>query len=152
MQINRLSCAVYMVNTLFTAPPVHAIRMIAAHLQESAMDVHTRHAQVQLHAQRPMSLIDAQGTRLRATRGTAWLTIDDDLRDLVLSPGEEWIVDSSHRVLVTPLGRDAVELELSEADSAPETIRPSEPSTSAWFDRMTRALHLRTAGPTQAWA
>ena len=116
------------------------------------MDVHTRHAQVQLNAHRPMSLIDAQGARLRATSGTAWLTIDDDLRDLVLTPGEEWVVDSSHRVLVTPLGREAVELELSEADLAPETVRPSDPATPAWFDRMTRALHLRPAAPVQAWA
>ena len=116
------------------------------------MDVHTRHAQVQLNAHRSMSLIDAHGTRLRATSGTAWLTIDDDLRDLVLSPGEEWVVDSSHRVLVTPLGRETVELELSEADSAPDIGRPSEPSTPAWFDRMTRALHLRPAAPAQAWA
>ena len=61
------------------------------------------HARVQLPADQLLRLTDAQGTRLRGIEGTSWITIDNDPRDLVLEPGEEWVVDARQPVLVTPL-------------------------------------------------
>lgn len=62
------------------------------------------HARVQLPADQLLRLTHARGTRLRAISGTSWITIDDDPRDLVLAPGEEWVVDAERPVLVTSLG------------------------------------------------
>jgi hypothetical protein len=62
------------------------------------------HARVQLPADQLMRLTHARGTRLRAITGTSWITIDNDPRDLVLQPGEEWVVDAEQPVLVTSLG------------------------------------------------
>lgn len=60
-------------------------------------------ARVQLPADQLLRLTDAQGTRLCGIEGTSWITIDNDPRDLVLEPGEEWVVDARQPVLVTAL-------------------------------------------------
>lgn len=38
-------------------------------------------------------LADARGTTLRVTRGTLWVTQQDDTRDAVLRPGDAWTVE-----------------------------------------------------------
>ena len=68
----------------------------------------TRSARVQLPPDQILRLTDARGTRLRVVAGTGWLTIDHDPRDLILNPGEEWLVDGRQAVLVTALGGAAM--------------------------------------------
>ena len=138
--------------TAFTAPTASFFRMNLAHKPEFAMDVHTRHAQVQLNAQRPMRLSAAQGIRLRSVSGTAWITIDDDLRDLVLTPGQEWTVDSSRRVLITPLGRDSVRLDLCQASAPQLTGQALGQASADWLRRLTQRLHFGPANVPEAWA
>ena len=45
-------------------------------------------------------LDDARGTSLRVTRGTLWITQDQDSRDIVLSAGDTWTVERDGLTLV----------------------------------------------------
>src|SRR4029077_15822895 len=40
-----------------------------------------------------VQLDGARGTTLRVTRGTLWVTLENDLRDVVLSAGDSFMVD-----------------------------------------------------------
>jgi len=48
-------------------------------------------------------LADLRDARLTCLRGSAWITIDGEQRDIVLEPGESFVVDSSRAVLVQAL-------------------------------------------------
>lgn len=55
------------------------------------------------------------GTRLRGLRGTAWITADDDGRDILLDPCDEWVLDHDERLLVCALhAHGAAEVQLDE--------------------------------------
>jgi hypothetical protein len=44
-------------------------------------------------------------------RGTSWITLDNDLRDIVLGPGEEFVADAPGRAIACALrGDDPTEL------------------------------------------
>ena len=45
-------------------------------------------------------LTDARGTRIDCLDGSAWITVDNDTRDVVLSRGESFVVASPSRVIV----------------------------------------------------
>ena len=68
------------------------------------MWINSPSARLQLAAQRGLRLKDARGAKLRAVQGTLWVTIDNDLRDIVLDPGETFVVDSDQPLVVMPLG------------------------------------------------
>ena len=68
----------------------------------------TRSARLQLPPDQILRLSDARGTRLRVVTGTGWLTIDHDPRDVILNPGDEWLVDGRQPVLLTALGGAAM--------------------------------------------
>lgn len=53
----------------------------------------------------------APRTRLRGISGQSWITLDNDRRDIVLGPGEEFIADSTVRAIACALrGDGAAEL------------------------------------------
>jgi hypothetical protein len=45
-------------------------------------------------------LDDASGTTLRVTRGTLWLTLEGDTRDVVLTAGDSFMIDRAGLTLV----------------------------------------------------
>ena len=49
----------------------------------------------------------APRTRFVGVAGQAWLTLDHDLRDIVLGPGEEFVAVSAGHATVSALRRDA---------------------------------------------
>jgi len=71
------------------------------------MWINTPNARLAIAARRGLRLKDARGARLRAVEGTLWVTIDNDLRDIVLDPGETFVVDSNRPLIVMPLGECA---------------------------------------------
>ena len=71
------------------------------------MWINTPTARLGLAARRGLRLKDARGARLRAVQGTLWVTIDNDLRDIVLDAGESFVVDSDKPLIVTALGECA---------------------------------------------
>ncbi len=45
----------------------------------------------------------ARGLRVLGRRGAAWLTIDGERRDVVLNPGEAFVVDTDRDVVISAL-------------------------------------------------
>lgn len=68
------------------------------------MQIDTRSARLGLAPNRTLRLCDARGATLRPVRGTLWITIDHDPRDIVLEVGEAFTVDADQSVVVTALG------------------------------------------------
>jgi len=81
------------------------------------MWINTPSARLAVAARRGLRLKDARGTRLRAVQGTLWVTIDNDLRDIVLEPGESFVVDSNQPLVVMPLG-DCATVDVKSAAQA----------------------------------
>jgi hypothetical protein len=96
------------------------------------------HARVQLPADQLLRLTHARGTRLRAIAGTSWITIDDDPRDVVLNPGDEWVVDAERPVLVTSLG-GAATVAVCAPDAVEGTARLAARRAAGWVARHARA-------------
>jgi len=71
------------------------------------MWINTPNARLAVEARRGLRLNAARGTLLRAVRGTLWVTIDNDPRDIVLDPGESFVVDSDQPLFVMALGDKA---------------------------------------------
>ena len=71
------------------------------------MWINTPNARLAIAARRGLRLKDARGARVRAVQGTLWITIDNDVRDIVLDPGESFVVDSNRPLVVLPLGECA---------------------------------------------
>ena len=82
------------------------------------MWIDTNSARLLLKPQHALRLQHAEGTRLRAVQGTVWITIDNDRRDILLNPGESFVVDSSQALVALPLGPQAT-LDLCAARSQP---------------------------------
>lgn len=72
------------------------------------MWIKTVNARMALSAQRATRLNRACGATLRALRGTAWVTIDHDRRDIVLEAGDQFVVDSAQPLLAMALQGEAV--------------------------------------------
>ncbi len=47
-----------------------------------------------------VQLDGARGTTLRVTRGTLWITLEDDVRDVVLAAGDTFTIDRGGLTLV----------------------------------------------------
>ncbi len=52
-----------------------------------------------------VKLDGARGTTLRVTRGTLWLTLERDMRDIVLTAGDAFTIERGGLTLVEAQGR-----------------------------------------------
>lgn len=55
---------------------------------------------IDLTARESVPLSDLRGATLRVTRGTLWITQQDDTQDIVLRPGDNWTVERNGLTLV----------------------------------------------------
>jgi Protein of unknown function (DUF2917) len=139
------------------APTHHASHRVGAEplfigtnhiLQEHAMWINIPNARLALAARRGLRLKDARGTRLRAVQGTLWITIDNDLRDIVLDPGESFVVDSNKALVVMPLG-DCATVDVKSV--APAGVRtPNSWLHAPWPRRADRAVAQSVPTPQSA--
>jgi len=75
------------------------------------MQLTTEHVTLNLPMNHCARITGARDTRVQVAAGVAWLTIDGQLRDIVLEQGETFVVDSNDAVVVFALqGPAAVEL------------------------------------------
>jgi hypothetical protein len=113
------------------------------------MWINTPNARLALAARRGLRLKAARGATLRAVQGTLWVTIDNDVRDIVLDPGESFVVDSNHPLVVMPLG-DCATVDVRSA--APARDRP-ERGAAAWLGALwRRGTVAQAALPTRPMA
>ena len=61
-----------------------------------------------LRRHQALSLRQPKGLCVRAERGSLWLTVDGDLADIELAPGDSRIFEGPATVVVGTLGGDAV--------------------------------------------
>ena len=61
------------------------------------------HVRIQLRKDEHFTLGGARGARLSCVNGTAWITVDRDAEDVVISAGESFLVSSDRSVLVGAL-------------------------------------------------
>ena len=69
-------------------------------------------SRVKLARHGALHLPRVRGVRVTVRSGHAWLTIDGELRDVVLAAGESLSIDRAADVLITSLGTDPLELDL----------------------------------------
>jgi len=100
------------------------------------MWINTPNARLAVGDRRGLRLSAAQGTQLRAVRGTLWVTIDNDARDIVLDPGEGFVVDSDQPLFVMALGERAT-LDVCNQSQRPEPRTPPSPRSwlATWWSR-----------------
>lgn len=90
------------------------------------MIVDTTDARVTLAPGRISRLQLRAGTTLRGAAGTAWITLDDDARDILLERGEHWTLDRDARVLACALRADGeAAIEVAEPRPLPRALRPA---------------------------
>jgi len=75
------------------------------------MQLTTEHVTLNLAKNHCARITRARDARVQVAAGVAWLTIDGQLRDIVLEQGETFVVDSNDAVVVFAMeGPAAVEL------------------------------------------
>lgn len=94
------------------------------------MWINTPNARLAVGGQRGLRLNAARGTVLRGVKGTLWVTIDNDPRDIVLDPGQSFVVDSDQPLFVMALG-DKATLDVCTDALARE---PRTPPQRSWLD------------------
>ena len=63
----------------------------------------THRTELELAAEELLGLEDIRGKRLRCVEGNVWLTLDHDLRDIFLAPGDSFVVDRGGATLLHAL-------------------------------------------------
>lgn len=111
------------------------------------MWIDTAHARVGVTTHRALRLERALGTRLRAVHGTVWITIDNDPRDIVLDPGEDFVIDTPHSLVVLPLGERKATLDVcgSTGERAVRAVASQGTPRPRWHERVQTWLHERLA-------
>ena len=117
------------------------------------MWINTPHARLAVGDRRGLRLNAGRGTWLRAVRGTLWVTIDNDPRDIVLDPGQSYVVDTDQPLFVMALGQDAATLDVCAGDT-PSVERDPPPSrrglAGLWSRRPQGAVARFALGPAAA--
>jgi|EndMetStandDraft_7_1072992.scaffolds.fasta_scaffold650023_2 hypothetical protein len=72
------------------------------------MLLRTHNAGIELQRNQVISLCDAAGLEIRVTRGTLWLTQEDDTRDRVLNAGDHHFVSNAGLTVLSALNGRAV--------------------------------------------
>jgi hypothetical protein len=103
------------------------------------MLIDTRKARVPLSVGKLARLANACNTRLTCLRGQAWITIDGESRDIVLEPGQQFVIDSNRRVVIHPL-RAGKLMELEIDASAPPCEPRRRNGGAGWLEALRRLV------------
>ena len=95
----------------------------------------THGATFDMTARQSLGLPDARGTTLRVTRGTLWITQEDDTRDVVLRPGDAWTVERQGLTIVEAQSSATVHA----VGPAAERGIVVAPNASRWLHGLRRA-------------
>ena len=83
------------------------------------MNIKFDRANVHLDADRFLKLEHSRGTQVKCTRGSLWITQDDDTRDYVLGPGQVLELEHGGDALVFALMDSDVMLASPQAEPSP---------------------------------
>jgi len=74
---------------------------------KNAMLIDIKSARLQLGKDQHVWLRGAFNTRLTSANGLAWITFENDAGDVVISPGNSFVVPPDKTVLIGPVGGSA---------------------------------------------
>src|SRR3954454_8415194 len=74
------------------SPETHSHGASEVLLQEPLMQLDARHARLDLAKNEIARLTQAHSTRLDCVDGVAWITVDGDPRDIVLTRGQSFVI------------------------------------------------------------
>jgi hypothetical protein len=97
---------------------------------------------VSLRWGQPLTVSDGKGTCITARRGAVWITLDNDLRDFVLSSGESFILEKPELAIVQAF--DTAEVLISP----PRAVRP--PAAGATLPQRLAQAFRRATGQSAA--
>ena len=86
---------------------------------------------ITLSAREAISLPDVQGATLRVRRGTLWLTQERDPQDVVLRPGDNWVIEADGKTVVEAQD-DATVWLVGRKGAALKLREPKARSRSPW--------------------
>jgi len=107
------------------------------------MKVNAPPFRVSLRWGQPLTLSDGLGTCITARRGAVWITQDNDLRDVVLSSGESFLLEQPALAIVQAF--DHAEIVVSPPPST-RTVKQA----SALSQRLLHALRRAFGHPVAA--
>lgn len=121
------------------------------------MWINTSTASMTLNPLRATRLKRACGATLLGVKGIAWITIDRDRRDIVLEPGQQFVIDSDQPVMLLPLRSDATVQVIAATGPSPcaRTRRTDRRGRAwqIWRKWMARTgFRLATGGPATVGA
>ena len=95
-----------------------------------------------------VQLDGARGTALRVARGMLWITLENDLRDVVLAPGDTFTVDRDGLTLIEAQELSTVCVTALHAVDARRGPRPTFANRVAtWFSSVGAADSARRFAP-----
>ncbi len=71
---------------------------------------------------------DGAGVGIACRSGSVWITLDHDVRDIVLAPGERFEGSGHRRMLVSALEASCIAVSQAQAAALPIAARPRRPS------------------------
>jgi len=80
-----------------------------------------------LPAQAIMTVPDSAGVGIECRRGAVWVTLDHDLRDIVLAPGERFDGTEHRRATVSALRASCIAVSGAEPAAVPRPARRTWP-------------------------
>ena len=87
----------------------------------------TPSARLDLRHNQLSRLLDACGTRIDCIDGSAWVTVDGETRDIVLSRGDSFVVDSRAPVIVHAIQGAATVALRAQASGCPRPVSRARP-------------------------
>jgi hypothetical protein len=119
------------------------------HYKESRMNANGRGKVWDLGAGEMMQLDGARGTRLRVTRGVLWVTLENDVRDVVLAAGDMFTIDRDGLTLAEAQGATAVHVLGRQASVVRRGVRRPTLATriAGWLSSVGSADHARRFAP-----
>ena len=94
---------------------------------------------IELDAREAVTLNDVRGSTLRVTRGTLWLTQENDTHDVILRSGDNWVVERQGATVLE--AQEDVVLCVVGRHVEP-TQAANEPRYTDWRDWVDRLVSL----------
>jgi hypothetical protein len=99
---------------------------------------------VEMAAREAVTLQNVRGATVRVTRGTVWLTQQDDGKDVILRVGDNWLVERDGATVLESQEGDALVCVVGrQLDEVPGARRPAR-RQARWHERVAAVLTATT--------
>ena len=100
---------------------------------------------IDLAPREAITLNDVRGSTLRITRGTLWLTQENDPSDVILRGGDNWVVERQGATVLEAQDHTVLWVVGRDVDGVPAAA--NQPSFDDWRAHLTRLFPLTPRQP-----